>query len=482
MWRSKNLSFLCLIIGSLAESSSIPKPGDGCEITGFSVFHKNHRKSVQLERTLDQIPLEYNAFFPDITYTGRILLDDYPQKKINIVTNLNTASNCQRPQCVKITFAPQWKRFSSLTIVSIEGEAPFTLHPNKPQKQYIGLLNLTGEAYQSRDCTGMPYSTLTQNVETVYDTSNNIQIKPMIATYVGTNEPVTTDDTKAIGSATCNFIHDALKNGFFYARHFNYTGTPTVFLKDFKCFYERIKSTSTGPVQIEYKFIPSFQVPKDVNPNPFWNIGQVELYEVWPAIINYLMDMPVRTTGVTEEVMSTRVKGQIASTSPYQLYSKIIPTVKPFTQVFYVKDLEITYRGTGGVPVTSRDRNAVADATCGYIVENLPHEWNTESVTLSDIKCRLKSSSDTKGAFRLLYDVIVTVSVGPSLTPDSVYLENKEHQDFFAFGIERMFEDRFGRLLEPTKPEMSTKVKEAIGPSNPFYSYTGVEIKQFISY
>jgi hypothetical protein len=163
MWSFKNLTFFSLIIGSLAEDSP-PISKNGCKITGFSVFHKNIRQAVPLEHVL-------NKKFPDEvddTYSGRILLEDYPQKKINIKTNVNTASSCELPQCVKRTFEPNFRRYAEFDVMSNENTAPYTLYRDRsPQKQYVGYLGLTGEAYQSSDCTGTPHSTLTQNVQTV---------------------------------------------------------------------------------------------------------------------------------------------------------------------------------------------------------------------------------------------------------------------------------------------------------------------------
>jgi hypothetical protein len=305
---------------------------------------------------------------------------------------------------------------------------------------------------------------------------------PLIATYIGTSTPaVRNRDTKAIGTATCNFIQDALNNGFFYTRNLEYTNdSPTTFLRSFKCRYDPIQ-TESGVLQIEYTFIPTFEMPRNINPNPFLSQNQLFLNAVWTSIISYFQDKPVQTVGITEEVMSVRVKEEIAPTSPYQLYTEIVPTVTPYTQVFNVKDLVITYIGTGGVPVTASDTQAVVDSSCAYIIENLPYSFKSLGAVFSNIECSLLSSSNTGGPLQITYDVVVTIVVGPTLSPDHYYLENAQ-QDDFAFEIEVMLKDRFYIFEETPLPEMSAKVKEAIGPNNPYYSYTKVIIKQFLQY
>jgi hypothetical protein len=80
--------------------------------------------------------------------------------------------------------------------------------------------------------------------------------------------------------------------------------------------------------------------------------------------------------------------------------------------------------------------------------------------------------------------VVVTTLVGPTLSPDNFYIDSDNAIGSFDYQIERMFEDKYYIYEEPETqlPEMSVKVKEAIGPNNPYYSYTDVAIKLVYSY
>jgi hypothetical protein len=292
--------------------------------------------------------------------------------------------------------------------------------------------------------------------------------------------PATVTDSVAIANATCNFLKDALGLEFIYNRSFGTEPNiyPTLALTDFQCEYDFLEST--GPLEIEYQITPTYEIPRTHTPFGLLNRDLPPMYEIWTSILTYLYDVPVRTVGTTVEVLSTRVKSEIASASPYQLYTNLVTTVKPYTQFFQLKDLIISYVGTGGVPVKASDRRAVVNATCAFIINSLP-AWgfDTSSMTVSNIDCKLKSHKSNGIPLVLTYDVEATVDVGPTLDDFTAYLENDD-QDAFAFPIEIMFENRFFR--NETLDEMNTFVNNAIGPNNPYYNYTYVEIEQFLDY
>jgi hypothetical protein len=281
-------SICCMITGVIAQSL--------CPITGFSVFHTNHLASTPLDSVLE---INTNR------YTGRIVLSDFPERKINIKTNFNSTPNCVLPKCVKTSFLPEWRRYQPFDAISTDVTAPYTLYSDTtgPQSQYKGYLGLTGEAYNTSDCSGTPYSTMFQDVQTVLTDRKTFAIRPMIVVYDGTNSPATKADSTAIATATCNFLRDALGNGFIYTTNFNTTGFPTTTLTRFQCESETFDLEGPGPLQIEYEITVTYRIPKNHSPNILLNQELPELFKVWTAIISYLQDMPVRTIGTTEEVM-----------------------------------------------------------------------------------------------------------------------------------------------------------------------------------
>jgi hypothetical protein len=443
-----------------------------CAITGFSVFYKNHLTATPLDSVLEIIT-ERN--------TGRIVLSDYPQGRINIKTNINSSPSCGRPRCVKTSFLPQWRRYQSFDAISYEVAEPYTLYPDKtqPQKQYFGYLDLIGEAYNTSDCSGTPYSTMFQDVETVPQVVKTIPIRPMIVVYDGTNSPATEADSTAIGTATCNFLRDALGNGFAYTRNYNTTSTfPTMTLTNFECEYDTIEMDGPGPLQIEYEITVTYTIPKKHSPNVFLNSPLPYLDEVWIAILKYMQDIPVRTVGETEDVMSTRVKSEIATTSPYQVYTNLIPTVQPYTLTFQLKPLIASYLGVGSIPVKASDRKAVVTASCAYIKRELPIAWTTDSMTLSNIGCRLRNHNSSALPLQILYNVDVTVSYGPSLDTNTYYLDNDESVTI-AFDVQRMFEDKW---YSNKTLEMSTFVNDLIGPNNTYYNYSRLSLVRYLNY
>jgi hypothetical protein len=476
MWKINIFAIISLIIGSYAVEIP-PLLENACEVTGFTVFHKKHLEGNPVDRIYDPLT---EIYIGSNQYTGRIILDDYPQKKINIKTNVDSSPNCVLPQCVKTSFIPQWPRFAPYSAISTATVPPYAMYPdlNKPEKQYNGYLSLKGEAFHTSDCTGTPYSNMTQDVQTVLEASSTTAWRPVIVTYNGTTSPASVADSTAIASATCNFLRDALGNGFIYIRNFNQTGYPTNNLTDFQCQYEFVESA--GPLSIMYQITTTYDLPKTHAPNFWVNQEHPYVFELYWAMLTYLDDVPVRTIGTTEEVMSTRIKNEIASTSQYQSYTKLVATVEPFTQFYSLKDLIISYIGKGGVPVKASDRKAVVDATCTYLRNTFPLDYPTESVTISNFGCKLKSHSSNGIPLVLTYDVDITLTVGPVLDTFTLYTELKD-QDFLKFSIDRMFEDRYF-YPENITLEMSTFVNNAIGPNNPFYNYTKVSIVQFLEY
>jgi hypothetical protein len=222
MWTINIFAIISLIIGSHAEDIP-PLPENACEVTGFTVFHKNHLEGNPMDRIYDPQLLIYGYASK---YSGRIVLDDYPQKKINIKTNVDSSPNCVLPQCVKTSCIPLWSRFAPYSAISTATVPPYAMYPdlNKPKKQYIGGLYLKGEAFHTSDCTGTTYSNMTQDVQTVFEASSTIVLRPVIVVYNGTTSPASVADSTAIASATCNFLRDGLGNGYLYIRNFNQTG------------------------------------------------------------------------------------------------------------------------------------------------------------------------------------------------------------------------------------------------------------------
>jgi hypothetical protein len=184
MWKIKSFAFLGMIIGSFAEDIP-PLSENACEITGFTVFHKKILQGNLLDRVYDP-ESEIYGYSP---YSGRIVLDEYQQKQINIKTNVDSAPNCVLPGCVKTSFIPQFYRYASYSAVSNDVVPPYTLY-RKPEKQYTGYLTLTGEAYHTSDCTGTPYSNMTQDVQNVLERSQTYSLRPTIVVYNGTSSPV----------------------------------------------------------------------------------------------------------------------------------------------------------------------------------------------------------------------------------------------------------------------------------------------------
>jgi hypothetical protein len=153
-------------------------------------------------------------------------------------------------------------------------------------------------------------------------------------------------------------------------------------------------------------------------------------------------------------------------------------TVEPYTQVFHLKDLIVSYLGTGGIPVKVRSRQAVVASSCEYIRTELSLYWTTDSMTLSNVACTQKSHNSSALPLRITYDVDVTATYGPSLDTQTYYLEDNEAIEF-SFDVELMFEDKF---YDNKTLEMSTFVNNAIGPTNTYYNYSGVSIVRYLNY
>jgi hypothetical protein len=444
----------------------------GCEITGFSVFNTNINKSVPLESKLDSFGENF----------GRILLDQYPGGRINIVANVNSPSTCGQPKCVILSFTPGWSRYLFLARTSIEKKNPFTLYPeSSPQTQYFGYLTLQGSAFTSSDCSGNPYSTASQQVQTVPRTRVTYQLKQTIAVYIGTNNSLgTARNALSVVKSTCNFIRDAIRNGFLYTMQ-GETEDGSISLVDFKCWRDSIPATP-GPLQIAYRIIPTLEMSPNATFNGFGNRNFPTSSDIWTAIISYFLDTSVRTSAAGEELMSTRVKREIEPTSPHQSFTEISPTVTPFSQAIQTKQFVTTYNSTGGVLVTSNATADVVNSTCNFIRNAFPEYWNSASIVVSSVDCRMVSTSNNAGPFRVTYRVVPTLLVGPLLSPNDFYpLTSMEKEDMEIY-IESLFRDRIG-ISSPAADDpdnvlfMSTTVKNEIGQSNPYFSYSNIVVK-----
>lgn len=218
-----------------------------CGVTGFSVFDSASYSSKPIE------PFTALGGFA----LGRVILDKYPDGKINIIANVGPPCDPSKPiKCVRVNlYDEQKERFPPYT--AFPSVDDFDLAVVTPSQ--LGWHNISASTFTDTDCTEGESGSLEYSLHLVPTTQKTIRTgsPPFIAEYVGTRTSSSyDDDTKAVANVTCEVMRRYLSDGFIYKFSMS--------LLDFHCVPIPVTGLSTD-LKIKYYMAATYEMNEEVN-------------------------------------------------------------------------------------------------------------------------------------------------------------------------------------------------------------------------
>jgi hypothetical protein len=277
-----------------------------CGITGFSVYNSRSKTTTPLDT------VQYVSDFPE----AKIMLDTYPQGKINIFANTDT-TGCPKNTGIGCVLM-KWGNFAKST----ERWAPYTLYKNEPKTDMIstwkipdnvkGFQSLEAWAYNSSSCSGRELNYVRVDVQAVPKTTQVIKLPPIVATYNGVTKLPRTRDRIALESETCKFLEESFGFGFTYKG--------SLFVTGFRC-WSSSSNTATLPPSTTYRIEIKFTIDGEVS--MYLNPDMPTQAEVLSYAGGLFRDEIGVGPGSEDFVMSKSVKAVLNLTNPYLNYTKI---------------------------------------------------------------------------------------------------------------------------------------------------------------
>ena len=211
-------------------------------IKGFLVYNATSNTTTALKRSTVS-----PTFGP-----GRILLDTYPQRRINILVDL-TPSCVATTNCVRLTlgdFQSTDQTSAPYALYGDEDGTPLAVRPVKTSFQ-----DLKAWTFTSADCSGNYSATKSVSVQLVPKTDKVYELRFLNATFNGvTAARATQRDVDALVNYTCDFVAKSVYNGIL--------AKSTVGMDKYLCWQpEKTKKvTYTPPFTITYRFIARISV------------------------------------------------------------------------------------------------------------------------------------------------------------------------------------------------------------------------------
>jgi hypothetical protein len=460
-------------------------------------------------------------------YQSRILLDQYIDKKINILVEIDT-SPCATPpviQCVKMQLGNFTKTMDSVT-----GETQYyELFPTSDDSEMTttDIIEETGwqllktYAYTKPDCTGPIVSSNILNIDFVPISEQAIPIS-FVANYTapelnatgnGRNttsyqpdgyiprgngsetpdeipilsvltRPPTLDELKDFVKATCDFLCESYKT----------IHPPNLIhvTEKFKCYGNQTDINTTGQSSIVVKF--SIKPVFRINPVVGWdNDGIATL----PSVKLLYHDLVLLFTDAlcTMHCMSTHVRNSITEpieTSYYypyvQQFSTIVPVVKVKTKLYkYTNPFIAQYNVPDRMIVTnSNQTRAVVYATCQYISKVFSSGWyDTQFISFNHSQFRCwRELPISPTPYQIIYRFVPTFTFGQYNNErnfngnllDFPEYDVLERDIKYMFLDEKKIKNNDNSVGGDGGITMSTFVKEKIQSTNPYFPYTSIDM------